>query len=83
MLALEINIHIRMEKIVSIKSQTFWSWMSFLLNIIICFASISHILLYNFCFISFVLKEKIMEIKKQLGEMDNKFVQVIVKWLYY
>ncbi|KAI5158870.1 Single-Pass Membrane And Coiled-Coil Domain-Containing Protein 2 [Manis pentadactyla] len=34
---------------------------------------------YNFGFIPFCLKEKIMEIKKQLGKIDDKFVQNFCK----
>lgn len=65
----------------SIKSQFFFFIMNELLKIVFCFVSIPHIH-YNFGFIPFCLKEKIMEIKKQLGKIDNKFVQVMVKWLY-
>ena len=35
----------------------------------------------SFVLYSFVLKEKIMEIKKQIGEMDNNFVKVMIKRL--
>lgn len=32
----------------------------------------------TFVLYSFVLKEKIMEIKKQIGEMDSNFVKVMI-----
>lgn len=59
-----------MEKKLLLNLSFFFFIMNELLKIVFCFVSIPHIH-YNFGFIPFCLKEKIMEIKKQLGKIEQ------------